>query len=35
MEFSINEDHAALRAAAAEIAGSFGHAYYVRKAEAR
>ena len=35
MEFSVNEDHAALRAAAAEVAGLFGHAYYVRKAQAR
>src|SRR5215469_1956695 len=35
MEFAVNEDHAALRAAVAEVAGSFGHAYYARKAEAR
>jgi alkylation response protein AidB-like acyl-CoA dehydrogenase len=35
MEFSVNDDHAALRAAAAEVAGSFGHAYYTRKAQAR
>ncbi|HUN33066.1 MAG TPA: acyl-CoA dehydrogenase family protein [Trebonia sp.] len=35
MDFGVNEDHAALRAAVAELAGSFGHAYYTRKAEAR
>jgi alkylation response protein AidB-like acyl-CoA dehydrogenase len=35
MDFGVNEDHAALRAAVAELAGSFGHAYYARKAEAR
>jgi alkylation response protein AidB-like acyl-CoA dehydrogenase len=35
MDFGVTEDHAALRAAVAELAGSFGHAYYTRKAEAR
>jgi alkylation response protein AidB-like acyl-CoA dehydrogenase len=35
MDFGVTEDHAALRAAVAELAGSFGHAYYARKAEAR
>ena len=35
MEFSVSEDHAALRAAVAEVTASFGHAYYTRKAEAR
>ena len=35
MEFATNEDHAALRAAVAEVAASFGHDYYTRKAEAR
>jgi alkylation response protein AidB-like acyl-CoA dehydrogenase len=35
MEFAVNEDHAALRAAVAEVAGSFGPAYYARKAQAR
>ena len=35
MDFSTNADHAALRAAVAEVAADFGHAYYTRKAEAR
>jgi alkylation response protein AidB-like acyl-CoA dehydrogenase len=35
MDFSVNEDHAALRAAVAEVAGDFGHQYYIRKAQAR
>ncbi|HEX4832704.1 MAG TPA: acyl-CoA dehydrogenase family protein [Trebonia sp.] len=35
MEFAVNEDHAALRAAVAEVTASFGHEYYARKAEAR
>jgi alkylation response protein AidB-like acyl-CoA dehydrogenase len=35
MEFSVNDDHAALRAAVAEVAASFGHQYYARKAAAR
>ena len=35
MEFSRNDDHAALRAAVAEVARSFGPDYYTRRAEAR
>jgi alkylation response protein AidB-like acyl-CoA dehydrogenase len=35
VDFSVNEDHAALRAAVAEVAGDFGHQYYIRKAQAR
>lgn len=35
MDFSRDEDHAALRAAVAEVAAGFGHDYYARRAEAR
>ncbi|MHA6758296.1 acyl-CoA dehydrogenase family protein [Streptacidiphilus sp. PAMC 29251] len=35
MDFSPNEDHAALRSALAAITAPFGGAYYTRKAEAR
>src|SRR5438874_1061156 len=35
VDFSVNEDHAALRVAVAEVAGDFGHQYYIRKAQAR
>jgi alkylation response protein AidB-like acyl-CoA dehydrogenase len=35
MDFTITEEHAALRAAVADIAGEFGNDYYTRKAEAR
>lgn len=35
MDFSRDDDHAALRAAVAEVAASFGHDYYARRAEAR
>jgi len=35
MDFAIPDEHAALRAAVAEIAAGFGNDYYTRKAEAR
>src|ERR1700744_4280980 len=35
MDFSTSEEDRALRAAVAEVAASFGHDYYTRKAEAR
>ena len=35
MDFTPDEDHAALRAAVAEVAAGFGPDYYTRKAEAR
>jgi alkylation response protein AidB-like acyl-CoA dehydrogenase len=35
MDFAVTEEHRALRAAVAEIAGGFGGDYYARKAEAR
>jgi alkylation response protein AidB-like acyl-CoA dehydrogenase len=35
MDFTVDDEHAALRAAVAEIAAGFGGAYYARKAEAR
>ena len=35
MDFSVSEEHAALRRAVAKIAQDFGPAYYSRKAEAR
>lgn len=33
MEFSVSEDHSALRSAVADLAASFGHSYYTQKSE--